>query len=174
MVIRLDYRIGAKRFPWPGAVVLVLSAAALAAFAVYYSRTLEQTAYWEGKNGQMEGDSRSPAAASPRDLQEAALEIRRANQVLGEITIPWDSLFQAVEWSSGRNVALLTIEPDAEKHQVKISGEAKNLAALWEYMGHLAAQDAITRVTLRSHQVQRRELENPVRFALVAEWRAPQ
>ncbi len=174
MNIRLDYRVGARPFPWAGAALLGVAVVALALSGAYYYASVEQADYWEAKAGQAGGDPARQAAADPRDAKETALEIRHANQVLGEITIPWDSLFQAVEWSSGRDVALLTIEPDAEKHQVKISGEAKNISALWNYMGHLAAQDAFSRVMLRSHQVQRREQEHPVRFALIVEWRMPE
>lgn len=174
MAIRLDYRVGDKPFPWVGAALLGLAAGALALSGGYYYHTLDRIGYWEARSGQVEGDSARHTAASQRDMQETALEIRHANQVLAQITIPWDSLFQAVEWSSGKNIALLTIEPDAEKHQVKISGEAKNISALWDYMEHLAAQDAFSRVVLRSHQVERRELENPVRFVLLVEWRVPQ
>lgn len=174
MKIRLDYRVGAKPFPSAGAALLTVAAGALALSGAYYYRTVEQAAYWEAKAGHIEGGQARRSPADPREMQETALEIRHANQVLGQITIPWDGLFQAVEWSSGSDVALLTIEPDAEKHQVKISGEAKNIPALWNYMGHLAAQDAFSSVTLRSHQVERREREHPVRFALVVEWRVPE
>lgn len=174
MIIRLDYGTAEKPFPWLGAALFGLAAGALSLSAAYYYQTVEQVGYWEARSSAFEGDASRKMATDPRDLKAAALEIHRANQVLGQITIPWDRLFRAVEWSSNRNVALLTIEPDAEKHRVMISGEAKNLSALWGYMGHLAAQTAFTRVLLRSHQVERRELENPVRFALVVEWRAPQ
>ncbi len=174
MILRLDYQTRAKPFPWAGAVLLALALAGMGVAAAYYHYTVAQTAYWEAKTGQIEGASNRASALSERDLKEMALEIRHANEVLGEITLPWDALFQALEWSSGRDVALLAIEPDAEKHQVKISGEAKNLAALWGYMGHLAAQEAFSSVMLRSHHVQRRERENPVRFALIVSWKVPE
>lgn len=174
MTIQLDYGTAAKPFPWLGAALFGLAAGTLAISAAFYYHTVERTAYWEARSSRYGDDSSRQTAVDPRDLKETALEIRHANQVLGQITIPWDRLFNAVEWSSASNVALLTIEPDAERHQVKIIGEAKNLPALWGYMGHLAEQDAFSRVLLRSHQVERRELENPVRFTLLVEWRVPE
>lgn len=169
-MMRLDYRAGIKPFPWAGVALLVFATAILGLSAKYYNRTVERTAYWEARSGQITEGSRKQTEASKHDMEAAALEIRNANEVLRKLTIPWDSLFRALEWSSGQNVALLAIEPDAEKHQVKISGEAKDISALWNYMGHLEAQPAFRRVILRRHQVERRELTHPVRFALIVEW----
>ncbi len=171
MTIDLDYRNPLRPFPWAGAVLLVLGVAALAAAAMHYREAMARADYWEAKAGQAARSTARPMPVSQRELADMALEIRHANEVLGQITLPWDSLFNAVEWSAGKDIALLTIEPDAEKHQVKIRGEAKTIDAMLGYVRHLSAQDAFSSVYLQSHQVQRRERENPVRFALVASWK---
>jgi hypothetical protein len=171
MIVRLDYQRAAKPFPWAGVALLVLAAAALALSGAYYHHAVERAADWEARSGQLAGDSSLQTATSQQDMTEAALEIRHANHVLGALAIPWDSLLRGLAWSSARNVALLAIEPDAEKHLLRISGEAANISALWDYMGHLTAQESFSRVILRSHQVERRDLKNPVRFALIVEWR---
>ncbi len=173
-MLYLDYQSSARPFPWAGAALFVLAVAVLGGAAVHYRATLEQTVYWEGQSGQLDRASRRQATLSQRDLADQALEIKHANEVLGQITLPWDNLFQAVEGAAGKDVALLTIEPDAEKRQVKISGEGKNMAAVLNYMAHLAAQDSFSGVYLQSHEVQRRERENPVRFALVVIWKMGQ
>lgn len=171
MMLRLDYQKRTRPFPWAGVGLLAVALAALALSAAYYHAMLGQIGYWEARTGQAQRASARPAASSQRELNEMALEIKHANEVLSQLTLPWDKLFQAVEWSSGNDVALLTIEPDAEKHEVKISGEAKNVAAIMSYIKHLAAQEAFSNVYLQSHQVQQHNLEKPVRFALVVAWK---
>jgi len=93
-----------------------------------------------------------------------ALEIKHANEVLQQLTLPWGKLFQAMESSSGKQVALLAMEPDAEKQVVKISGEAKDIAAVLDYIRRLAAQQVFSSVYLQSHQIQQQDPEKPVRF----------
>lgn len=169
--LNLDYQSSMKPFPWAGTALLLLAVAALALAATYYNGTNEQIGYWEAKAGQVLRSSARQATGSQRELKDTAQEIKHANEVLNQITLPWDKLFQALEWSSGKDVALLAMEPDAEKHEVKISGEAKNIPAVMSYLRHLSEQPIFTSVYLQSHQVQQQSPEQPVRFALIATWK---
>lgn len=168
--LQLDYQVG-KPFPWAGAVLLALALLVSSLIGAYYHYVIERTAYWEAKTGRVEKGSESHVSADARTTNDLAMEIRHANEVLNKITLPWNTLFQAVEWSSGKDVALLAMEPDADKHVVKISAEAKNIAAVMSYLRHLEAQDIFSSVYLQSHQVQLRNPEKPVRFTLVASWK---
>ncbi|OIR16343.1 hypothetical protein GALL_30650 [mine drainage metagenome] len=167
----LDYQRSNKLFPWAGTVLLLLSLGLLALADIYYQNLTERISYWELKSGQFQKATGRKMGNSPREIKDMALEIKHANDVLNQITLPWDKLFQAVEWSSGKDVALLTIEPDAEKHVVKISGEAKNIEAALNYVRHLSDQEIFNGVYLQSHQVQEQNPERPVRFALIATWK---
>ena len=166
----LDYQSRLKPFPWAGLALLALALLASVLVAVYYRGVTEEIVNLESTTGKARAAGRQ-MTGSEREMKEMALEIKHANDVLGQITLPWDKLFQAVEWSSGKDIALLTIEPDAEKHVVKISGEAKNIAGVLNYLKHLAAQEIFNSVYLQSHQVQEQNPEKPVRFALVAAWK---
>ena len=167
----LDYQRSNKLFPWAGMVLLLLSLGLSVLAGNYYQNLMEQIAYWELKSGQVHKSTGRKVATSPRAINDLAQEIKHANEVLNQITLPWDKLFQAVEWSSGKDVALLTIEPDAEKHVVKISGEAKNIEAALNYVQHLSDQEIFNSVYLQNHQVQEQNPEKPVRFALIATWK---
>ncbi len=169
--IYLDFQRSNKPLPWAGVMVILLAVIVLALVDLYYRGLTEKIGYWEAKSGQVSRAAEQQVSSSPRDIHDMALEIKRANEVLNQISIPWNKLFQAVEWSSGRDVALLTIEPDAEQHLVKISGEGKNIEAAFSYVRHLSEQEIFTSVYLQSHQVQLQNPERPVRFALVATWR---
>lgn len=169
--IYLDFQRSNKPLPWAGVMLILLAFIVLALVDLHYRGLTEKIGYWEAKSGQISRAAEPQTSSSPRDIRDMALEIKRANEVLNQISIPWDKLFQAVEWSSGRDVALLTIEPDAEQHVVKISGEGKNIQAVLGYVRHLSEQEIFTSVYLQSHQVQQQSPERPVRFALIAAWR---
>jgi len=173
--LRLDYQSSMQPFPWAGAVLLAAALTVLLLAGAYYLELAGEVVSWEAKTGQaMAPDQPSPArqaAASQRGTTDTLLEIKHANAVLQQLSLPWGNLFRAIESSSGKQVALLAMEPDAEKHVVKISGEAKDIEAALGYVKRLAAQEVFSSVYLQSHQVQQQDPEKPVRFVLLAAWK---
>jgi hypothetical protein len=167
----LDYQNSQKPFPWAGVVLLLLALSSLALADIYYQGMSEKIGYWEAKAGLVLRASERQTTGSQREIKDTAQEIRHANEVLNQITMPWDKLFQALEWSTGKDMALLAVEPDAEKREVKISGEAKNIPAVLGYLRHLSDQQIFSSVYLQSHQVQQQSPEQPVRFTLIATWK---
>lgn len=167
----LDYQDGAKPAPWAGVLVLLLAVVTLLFAGDYYQGMSEKIRDWEVKSGQAAKSAGRTTARSQREMDDMALEIKHANEVLNQITMPWDKLFQAVEWSADKDVALLAMEPDEAKHEVKIRGEAKNIEEVLSYIRHLAEQEIFSSVYLQSHQVQQQNAHRPVRFALVAAWK---
>ena len=167
----LDYQRNYKPIPWAGIVLVLLASTGLTIAEIHYQGLAKNIDYWEIKTGELNRASERKLTGSKREINDIALEVKHANEVLNQITLPWEKLFQAVEWSSGKDVALLTIEPDAEKHVVKISGEAKNITAVLGYISHLSGQEMLSGVYLQSHEVQLQNPEKPVRFSLVAAWK---
>ena len=173
-ILRLDYQRTQKPLPYGGIAVLVVALAVLAAIGSRY--------YWLGENtNQLEARARAMKLAAPENAQAAgprgekgaaalALEIRQANQVLRELSVPWDALFQAVEAAGDQDVTLLSMEPDVEKQAAKIVGEAKNMTAVLNYMRQLGKQPVLHDITLQHHQIQSQDSEKPVRFTVVASW----
>ena len=179
-LLRLDYQRGVQPFYWAGLVLFASALAVLTLVCIYYLELAGEVVFWEAKAvqektriGQMPGQRTTGplAAGSQRGTADTALEIKHANEVLQQLSLPWGKLFQAIESSSGKQVALLAMEPDAEKHVVKISGEAKNIAAVLDYIKRLGEQEVFSSVYLQSHQIQQQDPEKPVRFALLAVWR---
>jgi len=167
--VHLDYQRAPGGFPWAGLALLAMALALLAWIGSDYLGLTGQAAKLEAKAVQI-------AQANPKlrkeklsvaEMRDRAQEVKRANEVLRRLTLPWERLFQAVESSSGKEVALLTIDPDMEKGAVKISGEAKNMVAALEYIQKLEKQEMFGTVYLQSHQIQLRDPEKPVRFSLL-------
>lgn len=172
-MLRLDYQQNLP-FPWAGPALLALTLMALILTAAYYVELSGKAVSWEDRLEQIErrqGRASPAGRAGGSEVGDMALEVKHANEVLRQLTLPWDELFKAVETAAGKEVALLAMEPNAEKHVVKISGEARDLAALLKYITQLEEQEVFGQVYLQSHQVQQQDPDKPVRFSLLAVWR---
>jgi len=104
------------------------------------------------------------------DAEQVSQEIKQANAVIMELDLPWKELFEAFESSQKKNVAVLAIEPDAQKGMVRISGEAKSLANLPDYLVYMQKVPLFREVVLLNHQIQDQDPQKPARFMLQAEW----
>jgi Tfp pilus assembly protein PilN len=107
---------------------------------------------------------------SDRDTKRYAEEIKLANSVAERLTLPWLDLFQAVESGGSSRVALLSLEPDAQKKTVRMTAEAKDKADMLAYVRKLNASQRLVNVHLLDHQVQRQTPGQPVRFSMQAGW----
>lgn len=173
--LALDFQRDGKPLPWPGLLLLATALAGLVALAGYHRDLAERNAVWEARVERIERLSSGRARAA-RPLDEKAtrtqiLEVQQANQVLRQLGLPWNALFKALETSAGDGVALLSMEPDTRKGTVSISGEAKDLDAMLDFIRRLGTRDVFTSVFLRNHQVQQQDPQRPVRFTLVAVWK---
>lgn len=170
----LDYQRRPRAIPWHGVVLLALALIAVGLSGLHYLdlsnraakieagvETMEKSLHARTQGGRSEG----------RESRDVAAEIKHANEVLRQLSWPWEALFEAVESSGGKDVSLLGLEPNTEKRQVKISGEAKNIAAMLEYIERLETREVFGTVYLVTHQIQQQDPEKPVRFAVIAVWK---
>lgn len=173
--VHLDYQRAYRPFPTLGVILLMVAliiGAQIARQYEYLSRVLDGWEAMEARVSRLarQHDIRLGERGDP-DAEQKAREVIKANEVLRRITLPWDELFAAVESAAPGEVALLTMEPDAEKRVLKISGEAKHVAAMLDYVRLLEGRTMFHTVTLSNHQVQVTDPQRPVRFSLVAAWR---
>lgn len=173
--LRLDYQRNNHPVPWLGLGVLVVALAMLAATGAYYRTLSQRIAYWESRADRLERLSSHRVEALPalteQEARAQSLEVKQANQVVRQLNLPWNALFKAVETSGGNGIALLSMEPDMQKGTVTLSGEAKNLNALLNYVKQLSAREVFGHVFLQNHKIQQTDPEKPLRFSLLAYWR---
>lgn len=103
--------------------------------------------------------------------QRLGTEMKAADDVLRQLGQPWGGLFSAVAEAAVDQVALLGIDPDPEKGEVRLTGEARRYEDVLEYSRRLEGTAPLDGVHLQSHQVQAQDRERPVRFTLDARWR---
>jgi Tfp pilus assembly protein PilN len=171
--LRLDYQ-KVSTFPWLGvclsAVVLII----LVMLAMYFVKVRNQLDELQNnieRSSMKKTAHMASAPTSEKGRQEQTLEIKNANEVLHRLSVPWEILFKAVESSSGSKITLLSLEPDFEKKQVKISGEASNYKALMSYITQLQGQEIFESAYLQNHEIMVEDPDKPVRFTLLANWR---
>ncbi len=75
-----------------------------------------------------------PPAAPPTRLPNfTASERARINQAIAQLNVPWASIFRSLEAQATGQVAVMAIEPDAERGTVRVSTEGPTLDALLEH-----------------------------------------
>jgi Tfp pilus assembly protein PilN len=115
-------------------------------------------------------ESRDRPATKTALPESTVREIRRANDVIEQIALPWDRLFRAVESAAGEKVGLLGITPDQKSGNVEVGGEASDLNAMFDYVKRLQRQSSLTRVYLLNHKLNDQDPQHPIRFTVTASW----
>ena len=170
--LNLDFRRENRHAKWAGMALLAAGLAGTIAAGGLYGQLAEEFAQAEASVRQSGIAARRQTAVSRSgaDLQNVAVEVKRASEVAFQLRLPWNELFASVESARTPNVALLRIESDTGKRQVKISGEAKDLESMLDYVRFLVSQPKLANVYLQSHHVQQQDPQRPVRFVLGADW----
>ena len=175
-VLNLDFRRRDGQAKWAGIAILAAGLAAAAAVGIQYSQLTDEFAQAEA-SVRLSGIAARKQTAVVRpsgDPQKVALETKRASEIAFQLKVPWNDLFASVEAANTPNVALLGIESDSGKRQVKISGEAKDIESVLDYLRVLGTQPRLANVYLQSHKLQQQDPQHPVRFALGAAWDSAQ
>jgi hypothetical protein len=158
--------------PWAGVAVLAFSLAFAGALGVHYRKASIELARLQEASGLASAAARAPAVAVPKGKLDE--QTRAAEAVVRELTVPWGPLVQALERSANRDVALLQLQPDAQSRVLKLTAEARNREAMFDYVRRLAAAGPIAEAHIVSHQVQKNDPQRPIQFALQATLRASQ
>ncbi|MBS0394465.1 MAG: hypothetical protein JSR54_07535 [Proteobacteria bacterium] len=165
--VRLDFVGATHAAPAAGVALLAAGLAALAAVAVAFSAQLDARAGLEAELARVARPHREPTQAAMKSAEEAATIER-------ELAVPWSALLAELESAShdsAAGVALLGVEPDTGKHSVRITAEARNLAAALDYVERLQQSKVLRYPMLESHERRKDDPEHPVRVRLSAEWR---
>lgn len=96
--------------------------------------------------------------------------VRIASQVVEKRAVPWDTLFRDIEAASGKDIAVLAIQPDSNGREVRLSGEARDSTALTDYLQRLEAQPSLAYVFLAEHELKPEQGRAPLRFTVQANW----
>ena len=168
--VQLDFLQAARR-PSGGGIVL-LAAAVVAAFVVlsFHADLKNEAQHLESQASKLERRARGLAPTVPRVDESLKQEIRRVNEMIDRLALPWDRLFRSVEAAATDRVALLGIVPDAKSGIVQISAEASDAETMFDYVRRLEQQRELSQVYLLQHDRERQNAVRPIRFLVSASW----
>lgn len=170
--LALDYQRSAQPV-WASWLLLAIGVVVAVAATFHYVSLSRELSGWEVRTAEaMRQIQRGKPAAGweARSPEEAARELSSANEILQKLSVPWEALFSALETTRGNRIALLAVEPDVRKAQVRIVAEAKTAKDMLDYLRRLGNESAFSGVVLISHQIQQQDAEQPVRFSLAVNW----
>ena len=104
--------------------------------------------------------------ADDKDLRRAALLVRG-------LSAPWPDLLPALEALTGKDVALLTLDADAQKGSLRLTGRSRDLASLFAFMRNLEQSPLLRAPRLSSYATKQEGAIQLVDFDLVAGWAGP-
>jgi len=169
--LTLDFKRDTSLRRSAGAWLLLSGACAGIAVAMAFAAQEKALLHVKQQTAELRKEPASPAEQENTiDRTQLAAEIKRANGIIRQLNLPWDRLFLAMESAASDRVALLSIQPDARKRTIRISGEAKNLEAMLDYLARLRSQEILSQVVLASHEIKAQDPDKPVRFSLSAKW----
>lgn len=169
--VSLDYIAAAPRSWWLGVVVLAMSLAVAGQLLLRYRDAQIELARLETSAG-LVGPAQRPAPSASRERLDE--EVRNAETVVRQLALPWGTLVQAIEQAATRDVALLQLQPDADRQLLKLTAEARNREAMFEYVRRLGAAKSLAGVHVVSHQVQQDDPRRPVQFSVQASMKGVQ
>ena len=167
--VRLDFAGPRLRTTVTGVVLFVFGLGAVIAASLEYRAVSGRRASFELQL----------AAALRRSIRDPADRVHtaRLNEeaagVVRELGTPWTAVLADLEQASrdkAGEVAVLSVEPDHEKHRIRINGESRDLSNALTYVQRLQASRSLRYPMLDSHEVVADDPENPVRFVLTADW----
>jgi len=173
LAIHLDFASNRKP-SLPGLVMFVLALVVLMIVWQRYTHINQQLLTLDQSIQQLkERKGLKPVEPQVQEKSSADLlaKIEEAKKLASFLMIPWGDVLSALESSALDDLALLAIEPDAKKRQLKITAEAKNKDILFSYLEKLEASDELANVYLLKHEVVEDVDQHPIRFVAVATWK---
>jgi Tfp pilus assembly protein PilN len=161
--LQLDFVAEKRSSPWLGWLLLGIAAFIAVDTGVSYHAARSTAKQAEALLAQRLPAGRAPAKASPAEVAEVRESVQR-------LSMPWDSLFVALESAASENVTLSAIEPDTRSGTVTIQGDGKDYLAALTYVLNLSRTEGLERVQLLRHEQKANDPKGPVTFAVSAAW----
>lgn len=168
------------KFPYAGQQArrvdyILLGLGILVLIACFYQLKLamEETAYWEARVNRFEQQQqhrKTPRTPLARITQETQQEIKLATEVLQQINLPWEPLFDSLEYAVSKEIALLSVQPNVANRVIRISGEARNLVALTDFVEAMEREEIFENAHLLTYKVKQENPYRPIAFSLTTSW----
>ena len=169
--IQLDFSGARPALSLAGALLLAVGVVAAGVVVLEYRNISQHRAGLELKLAAL---ARADALSSPAETPADARVAVSVEQAATDLATPWTLLLAELEQASKDSqgeVALLGVEPDHGKHNVRVSAEARTMKLALAYVERLQASRSLSYPMLDRHEIRADDAQHPVRFELTGEWR---
>jgi len=124
----------------------------------------------ELQRAQQQSAQRAANRPAAKKFTISETQANAINGAISQLNLPWRDVLDAVETATPSTIALLSLEPDARKHIVRGSAEAKTSDSMIAYIEQLKQQEFFTSVVLVKHEINEQDPNKPLRFQFEAQW----
>jgi hypothetical protein len=170
--IQLDFAGGRPALSLAGGLLLAVGVVAVSVVFLEYRAIAQHRAGLELKLAAVA--RRDALAAAPVETPADARSVVSAQQAATDLATPWTLLLSELEQTSKETqgqVAVLGVEPDHAKHNVRVTAEARTLSLALAYVERLQGSRSLSYPMLDRHEIRADDAQHPVRFELTGEWR---
>ena len=96
--------------------------------------------------------------------------VSQSGDINRRLATPWGNLLDALEHAQNDAIALLAIEPSVEQGRLRLSGEAKDMDALVDYIKSLDGKAGLSELRLLTQQIKQSDPQHPVEFVVESHW----
>lgn len=143
-----------------------------AAAAAFYRMDAEQQEY-EAQLAAAGVQAKLAAARVPAPVVQPRIPEAQAtavNAVVSQLNLPWRALRDALDAGTPQSIALLEVEPDAQRRTLRVTAEARDSEGMVGYVEQLKKQELFADVVLVRHEINMEDPNRPIRFQLDATW----
>ncbi len=164
----LDYVRPLHRPAWPGLALLAAAVVLAADLPLSYREAHRELAALRAARHAAgpERATRQPSRAG------VDAQWKDAEAALRQLSLPWATLIEAVESATTADVALLQLQPDAPQQVLRLTAEARDREAMFEYLRRLAVLHPFAEVHLASHLLMLEDPLRPMQFSAQAAMRS--
>jgi hypothetical protein len=167
----LDHFAAPRRARWPGFLVLAIAAAVAGEVAEQYHDAQLALERHQAVQGMLNVQRPATKSIPKAQLDE---QVKSAEAVVRQLTLPWGRLIGALEATGGKDVAILQLQPDAQQRVLRVTAEARNQEAMVDYLRRLSEVQGFSYVHLLNHQVQQENPQRPIQFTAQASFKTMQ
>jgi hypothetical protein len=166
--LELDFVAPPRRPLWLGLLLLAVALAIGGDLALRLRDARQELSHIETTQS-LVNTERAPIKAVP--VERLDEHVKASETIVRQLTLPWATLIETLENAGTQDVAVLQVQPDALLRQLRLTAEARNQGAMWQYVNKLAAAKTLEHVHLLNHQVQLEDPQKPLQFSLQATFR---
>lgn len=151
-----------------GALLVTAGMLAWQSANVETTRWKEKAEHWRS---QAKRGGQSGSQVADGDAGALRPQVEAAAKAITLLAMPWGELYGSLERTVDETITLLAVLPSPEKGEVRLSGEAKDFAALRGYLKRLNETGTLADVRLLRQEVKQNDPQLPIVFSIAAVWR---